>query len=318
MNEKFLEGLVTLFLPKKQVSEFLSKLKNADEEFLSDDEILGLIKGVAQKRISSKEAFGRKQRWEQIAGILKNDYELELEDDVEASEAFKLLVEKVKSGVEPKETIIEKELTKENALNNPIVLELVNAAKKKAADGTKTEMQEIIKNLQTTIATQKEKQNDIALKKAIRKITTKDKYNLGDKEEQKEIALETLMLIAKAKGGRFIQDTDKTYTDDPESMLLADKNGNAVVDDFGQAVTLQEFLKSNSPFGQHKFDKNKGGAQATTTNSQQQRQQNADNPYKYDVTKPGEFSAAYQEEKDPEKKKLMAAAWKEAKAATES
>lgn len=304
MNEKFLEGLAALFLPKKQISEFLAKLKNTEtEEFLSEEELLQKFKGIAEKRLRSKEAYGRKQRWEELAEILRSDYELEFDDETEATAAIKLLVEATKSSVEPSQVEIEAELTKENALANPIVQELLNNARKKAADGTKSEMQKIIENLQSELAKKERKESEQRLLKAIRKIAKEDKYNFRDKEE---VGIETLKLIAQAKGGKFVEDAEKLHGEDPEELYLADAKGNIIVDDFGQPTALRTFIKANSPFEQHKFDQSKS---SPAPNSSQQRQSQR-SPYVFDINKPNEFTEAYTKETDPAKKKQMRDAWK--------
>jgi len=315
MNENFLEGLAALFLPKKQIPEFLEKLKNGEnEEFLSDEELLLKFKGIAEKRLKSKEAYGRKQRWDELAGILRSDYELEFDENTEAAAAIKLLVEATKTSVEPSqvEKIVEAELTKENALQNPIVQELLNNAKRKAADNKKEEMQKVIDVLKSQLSEKEQKESDQLLMKAIRKIASLDKYKFEEGKE--ESGIETLKLIAQTKGGKFIADPDKRFGTDPDELYLADSNGNIVVDDFGEATALRTFVKTHSPFRQHQFDRSKSSPAPSST-QQRQTPRRDDNPYTFDVTKPNDFITAFRTERDPDKKKQMKEAWEAAKQA---
>jgi len=262
MSEKLYKALATAF--KTNADEFVTTLKNADDEWLSDDEIITKVKSLVAEKVAAASTKARGQgQAEQNAKILKHvkGEGYENPDNLQGDEllaAFKDWQTENTPGAPPPGDAKVDEMDRKTLLKLPIVKELIQAAKQ---DSGKTF--EALKVQFDTYKVQVEKEkeqtsHERVWEKAEKAIALAAKKGLnlkvegdGISEDDRVRALATIIRAGKKVG----------LSDKGEPIFLGD-DGMPEADEFGNAIPFSEtVIRLGKPlFGILKQDPNHEGA----------------------------------------------------------
>ena len=250
-------------ISEQPATEFVASLKNDNGEWKAKEEIKEALNNAYSSRLKKvvEEQKGRavRERMTQTERFLKEKYNVESGDTLEAR-IEKLVADiEAKGGSGGKEKIIEKmvDLTEETAMKNPVVQNLLKrevqerlASKEKEAEEWKNKYQEFITR------TERERL-DGAIQSEAANVLVGIKAALDKDPERREKQLRMFLAGLKAVHKFKVDESGKPYP--------VNANGEPLEDDktFSR-VTFADLIKRENIFGVHDFDPDKGSPGATS------------------------------------------------------
>lgn len=262
--EHILKGLASL--ASKEPSEYLGTLKSEDGEFLPEDQLVAKLKEDISKHYLSKiEAAkaqnedqrkrGVRERGEEVESFIKKQYGIDTTGRVE--DQIGALVEKIRSEVQPIETPAE--LTRETALEHPVVKELFDSKLKEALIAKTSqidkEKEELQKQLEDYIATQEREKIQNAVKLEALTAFKDMRIRLEDDNKQTEPRTKALLRLLMLNDFK-LDENGKPYP--------VNKEGKQLENEMMHDVSFTDLIKSINTYGYHEQDPNKGSASPST------------------------------------------------------
>ena len=257
MDQTLIEGLAALASNKPP--EFIGTLKTEEGEWLPSEDVAAKFKEAFSAKFKALRQSGKdqglKEKGTEFEKFLLTKHSFSNSTNLKGTEFLEAYLtdfaeKNVKEVEKEVEVPTEKELTKETALANPIVKELIKVAVGEKTAALETELNTERESFQLFKADIERSQVANAVKAGATQVLTAIKANLGDDED------------TKAKRLNFFLESlnpDKFKLDKKGKPYPVNAEGNHLEDEVTfRKVSFADYIKDRNPYGVHDFDPKKG------------------------------------------------------------